>query len=300
MSLSKFANGNNQKQFKADMNALNTIWTKTPDEKYTDKRIADLEKQLKDREEDLRLAISQNRVQQHHCRKLNERISEYERNFVNGNSCLTEWIRYSAGLENELNRKESVIKRKDVKATRLIEIIRAKNRELGELRIAAKASYNWIMRACSGKKGGTSYDVAGDSSYEDIAGRLEMIATIVNTNVMEVSHRKKVNEELMKRKDDIDDYIIRIVEGCSWKGVTFQHPEFLSLQQYLGKKKEEYYSHNMGELSMKGFRDYVVETSERDMITFKGGDSWEEDSNSWNILGGTLGGYMDEFISEGW
>ena len=51
---------------------------------------------------------------------------------------------------------------------------------------------------------------------------------------------------------------------------------------------------------MKGFRDYVVETSERDMITFKGGDSWEEDSNSWNILGGTLGGYMDEFISEGW
>lgn len=280
MSLSKFANENNEMQFKADMDALNTIWTKTPDEKYTDKRIADLERQLKEREEDLRLAISQNLYHQKHCRKLSERISEYERNFVNGNSCLSQWIRYSRGLENELNRKELVIRRKDVKATRLIEIIRAKNRELGELRMAAKTS--------------------GDSSYEDIAGRLEMIATIVNTNVMEVSHRKKENEELMKRKNDIDDYIIRIVEGCSWKGVTFRHPEFLSLQQYLGKKKEEYYSHNMGELSMKGFRDYVVETSERDMITFKGGDSWEEDSNSWNILGGTLGGYMDEFISEGW
>ena len=43
------------------------------------------------------------------------------------------WYQYSFQLQDEINRKEGVITRKDNKATRLIGIIREKNRELVEI-----------------------------------------------------------------------------------------------------------------------------------------------------------------------
>ena len=49
------------------------------------------------------------------------------------NNVAASWYQYSYQLQGEINRKEAVIKKKDNKATRLINIIRDKNRELNEI-----------------------------------------------------------------------------------------------------------------------------------------------------------------------
>ena len=109
--------------------------------KNTEKELEDLEKTLEhstmesDRlREEVTYHISQNDIMFKEHEKFlikieNERtnISE-EKKYLN--YVIASWYNYSQTLLDEIQRKEKVIKHKDEKATRLIEIIRKKNGEL--------------------------------------------------------------------------------------------------------------------------------------------------------------------------
>ena len=130
-------------------------------------------KLVKEREEQFRNSVNINNA-------LRGQLRNLENGMAHGNYTLNGWIHYARNLEQEVKRKEGVIMEKDKKATRLIEIIREKNRELGSLR-AKNAELNSNL-----------------SPREDIAGRLKMIATIVNTNKRAVTHRTLFDERTKK------------------------------------------------------------------------------------------------------
>ena len=104
-----------------DLQFLNNIWTNSSNEKGYLSKIAQLETLVKEREEQFRNSVNINNA-------LRAQLRNFENGMAHGNYTLNSWIHYARNLEQEVKRKEGVIMEKDKKATRLIEIIREKNR----------------------------------------------------------------------------------------------------------------------------------------------------------------------------
>ena len=235
-----------------DLQFLNNIWTNSSNEKGYLSKIAQLETLVKEREEQFRNSVNINNA-------LRAQLRNFENGMAHGNYTLNSWIHYARNLEQEIKRKEGVIMEKDKKATRLIEIIREKNRELGSLR-AKNAQLNSKTM----------------SPYEDIAGRLEMIATIVNTNKRAVTHRTLFDE----RTKQIDAFIERCVKNVDWSRTSFKNSQNLSFEKYLEAKKREYYQKYSDEISLYGFLKYLEYRVWTDLVEFKicKNDEWHTDS----------------------
>jgi len=275
MSLSKpifpqETESNNTIVSQKDMEFLNNIWTNTSSENsYLDK-IAKLETLLKEREEQLRNSVNINNG-------LRGQLRNYDAGMARGNYTLNGWIHYARNLEQEIKRKEAVIQEKDRKATRLIEIIREKNRELGNLRTANEELRNL-------------------SPCEDMTGRLEMIATIVNTNKMSVVHRVLVNQ----RRQEIDDFIKRCNMHIKWcknnENFLFKNSSNLTLPEYLEVAKKQYYQDTKGEITKYGFLKHLEEITWDDIIEFR----VSKDDHGWLGEDCTFIDFLKAFLEDGW
>ena len=246
---------------KKDMEFLNNIWTNTSSENSYLDEIAKLETLLKEREEQLRNSVNINNG-------LRAQLRNYDAGMARGNYTLNGWIHYARSLEQEIKRKEAVIMEKDKKATRLIEIIRKKNSELGELR--------------------------SKNQNDDIAGRLEMIAKIVNTNKMNVVHRALENE----RKGEIDNFIKRCnmhIKWCENKPI-FKNSSNLELSEYLEVVKKQYYQNTWGEITKYGFIKYLEGLSWDDIIEFR----VSKDDYAWLGEKCSFIDFLKAFLEDGW
>jgi hypothetical protein len=85
-----------------------------------------------------------------------------------------DWEKLSSKRMGEIRRKEGVIRQKDSKATRLIEIIRGKNNKIGELR-------NYINKL-------EGFLTKKHCELDFMKGSLSMVSEVVNNNATVVWH----------------------------------------------------------------------------------------------------------------
>ena len=227
----------------------------------------------------------------------NERMDEYRKlkeswenqeslkgqlNYMN--YLMSTWYTHAKNLEVEVNRKENVIQHKDSKATRLIGIIREKNRENDQLHQRVQeleGSLEMIQKVLNGSKTVVHQNLPSNRAFLDIVSE--------SINKLHLAYKSMVSRESkdLKNLTDFEEFLREV------------QPEFINTASEFVKTLnfDEPYSkeHVIGEL--KNFIGYKYQVSEYE-IDFD--DGWAQYIDE--FMNNTLPSYYEESgkDNDGW
>lgn len=120
------------------------------------------------------------------------------------NYLMSSWYSHAKNLEKEVSRKENVIRHKDSKATRLIGIIRGKNRENDELHqrvLELEGSLEMIQKVLNGSKTVVHQNLPSNRKFLDIVSE--------SINKLHLAYKSLVSRETkdLKNLTDFEEFL---------------------------------------------------------------------------------------------